>query len=324
MLPLAVSTPCLFLPYASQIFFETGNTILTTSSYHSGQKHLRYKPIALRIRRRMTPLLFLVGHYLSSCEKLLLDTVSTNSAPDWGCVASSARFDLYTQDQLFAAHYAWLFIQWIFNQILNKPTYAGSVERVMRGWNTAPLDSNALAKTLIHGNLPAIQQLLRLKDYTERKKWALNFLASLNPEQKSQKQSDWQAVWRDADMRDAEVPNKEQATIVLGNPTTMNDLWTKSARAALRDHGVELEGNELHGNAAATIRFLTDLAGLGIFNHENLPENLSEEGEEDDMYSETWSERRLSAPDEPYPPLEEEQQTMVAEQPEESGNYWDV
>lgn len=271
----------------------------------------------------MTPLLFIVGHYLSTLEKDLLNSGTNGSTPHWDCGKSSDRFDVYTQDQLFSAHYAWLFLQWIFNQVLNQPSYAGAVERAMRGWNTTPLDSNALAKTLIHGNLAAVKQFLQLKDYTERKKWALSFLANLNPEQKQQKHpSDWQAAWQKADLRDADVPNKEQALMVLSNPTKMDGLWTKGARASLQDHGIELEGNELHGNAATTIRFLTDLAGFGLFNREALPENLSDE---EDMYSEVGSERGPSMSDEGHAFSEEEEQQMIAEeQSEGGGNYWDV
>ncbi|GAB7352123.1 hypothetical protein MBLNU459_g2618t1 [Dothideomycetes sp. NU459] len=300
-----------------------------TLLYHSAQKHLRYRPVALRIRRRMTPLLFLISHYLSSCEKYLLESGTHGSipGPDWNGVQSSDRFELYTGEQIFAAHYAWLFLRWVFNQILNKPTYAGSVERAVRGWNTAPLDSNALTKVLIHGNLIAVNNFLRLKDYTERKKWALNFLAGLNPDQKQQKQPDWPAAWRNADMRDAEIPTKEKAIVMLGSPSTMDCLWTKGARVALSNHGIELEVNELHPNAAATIHFLTDLAGFGLFSHDAIPDNITED--EDTAYSEDDGETRTSGQDESNASLqeeaEEEEVRIVEEEgPESAGNYWDV
>ncbi|KAL1303208.1 hypothetical protein AAFC00_006628 [Neodothiora populina] len=258
------------------------------TNYHSAMKQVRFQPVALRLRRKMTPLLFTLSHYLSSCQQNLQSSqiafyLSGEPTTFWNGIEAPERYTAYTRDQLFSTHYCWLFLDWMFKSLLSRPSYAGAIERTMRGWTSTPLDAPSLTQVLVHGNLSAIKTLMRLKDYGERKKWARNFLRTLDPEQSLQT---WASAWENLDMRpqqqqkDSALPTRAQATAILRGPGKADVLWTRGAARRLSALGIELDENELHGNSATTMRFLTDLVGFDMF-HEPPPEDLREDSDSD-------------------------------------------
>lgn len=270
----------------------------------------------------MTPLLFILSHYLSSCQQNLLESqiaysLSGEPTAFWNGMELPERYTCYTRDQLFAAHYCWLFLEWIFNTILSRPSYAGTIERTMRGWTSTPLDGPSLTQVLVHGNLTAVKQLMRLKDYGERKKWAKTFLRSLDPVQNP---LGWSVMWESLDMRHGDVPNKAQATAILRGPGKADSLWTRGAARRLLAQGIELEDNELRGNSATTMRFLADMAGFDLF-HEAPPDDIDDDPESDIENMEDHDEDEGN--DGSTTP---EDQEIIDEllQAEGGANYWDI
>lgn len=298
-------------------------------SYHMTKKHARSHPIARRITKRMTPLLFTFSHYLTSSQRTLLTSppcisLASSHQPSsfWSTLESPDHYALYTRDQLFQTHYTYLFLSWTLRTILNRPTWAGTIERTVRGWTTSPLDAGALTQVLVHGNLRAIKQLMRLKDYGERKRWAHSFLRGLDPELNP---LGWKHAWQYLDMCSespsstsssfgptttkaaaspsypspypspsssssfisiSSIPSKTQAQALSAGPTKAdaNSLWTPGAATTLRTkYGIELEDNERHSNAATTIAFLCDMAGFDLF-RESMPEGFGEDEDDDDDY----------------------------------------
>lgn len=188
----------------------------------------------------------------------------------------------------------------------------------MKGWTSTPLDPASLAQVLVHGNLTAVKQLLRQKDYSERKKWAKGFLRNLDPEQDA---IGWSAAWEALDMRHGDIPNKAQATAILRGPGKGDGLWTRGAEKRLGQQGIELEDNELHGNASTTMRFLIDLAGFDLF-HEQPPEDM-----EEDEDSEIEDCGEPDGEDAGFSLTEEDQEVMdeiLGLDNGGGGNYWDV
>lgn len=244
-------------------------------------------------------------------------SLSGESTTFWNGMEAPERFSCYNREQLFSAHYCWLFLDWIFKTILSRPSYAGSIERTVRGWTSTPLDKASLTQVLVLGNLTAVKHLLRLKDYGERKKWAKNFLRSINPELNS---LSWQVTWENLDLRQGKVPSKAQATAILRGPGIADNLWTRGAARRLLAQGIELEENELHGNVATTMRFLTDMAGFDMF-HEEPPQDLHEDGGSDDE-----EEEALQAPveDERSFAMSDDIHHSIDDIIEEGDNYWDV
>ena len=92
----------------------------------------------------MTPLLFILSAYLSRVKALVLDLASSDDLS----VECQAHVDAHTVAMLQGTpiydlrmlHYMWLFLLWLLNALIARPTYAGTIERTVRGWNADPLD----------------------------------------------------------------------------------------------------------------------------------------------------------------------------------------
>lgn len=279
-----------------------------------------FHPVAIRLRRRLTPLLFTISHYLSSCQSAIvasqidLAQFGGEGASPWSAMKAQEHYQPYTLQQLLSTHYCFLFLEWVFNSLLSRPSYAGTIERAVRGWTAAPLDRASLNQVLVHGNLGAVKKLFRLKDYGERKKWANTFLRKLNPETNNLA---WSEEWTNMSLRTADMPTKSEAAAILKGPAKDDSLWTQGAAERLQAVGVELEENELHGNVATTMRFLTEMVGFDLF-HEEPPEDINDDSDSEGEHSDV-----SEHDDGTVTPPDEEQYTIV-ESPEEGTNYWDV
>lgn len=243
----------------------------------------------------MTPLLFIIGHYFSSCQRILLEELDRT--------AGSATFDeefqekthsvftAYSKQNLLSTYYMWLFLSWLFNQIMNRPSYAGSVERAVRGWTAEPLDSPSLTVMLIHGNMSGVKDLLKLKTYNERRKWANAYLKTLHPDQNVR----WAEKWRSLDLVTEQQPTKDQVMFALIPRMHLDTVWMAGARPALTEIGLELSDLESRGSAAMTVRFLSDLAGYDLFHEDPPPAHILDEEEEENEEEQRAEEQEQSA-----------------------------
>ncbi|KAF2155191.1 hypothetical protein K461DRAFT_311491 [Myriangium duriaei CBS 260.36] len=249
-----------------------------TLLYHNAQRNIRFAPVAKRIRERMTPSLFLISAYLSHIKALILDLASSDDLS----VECQAHVDAHTIAMLEGIpvcdlrtlHYMWLFLLWLLNTLISRPTYAGTIERTVRGWTADPLDRCSLARILVFGNLPAIKKLLQLRDYNERRKWALNFLKSLEPEGTVK----WAEHWAKLDVGLNDAPTAAQARKGIRMDIHMHCLWTQGAQLVFEKAGDEyaLEEDEKKPSANNTVRLLADLAGYDLF-HATVPPDYDDE-----------------------------------------------
>ena len=159
-------------------------------------------------------------------------------------------------------HYTWLFLQWLLKTLICRPSYAGSIERTIRGWTADPLDQASLIRILIYGNLPAVKKLIRLRDYNERRKWALSFLNALDPDSTVKWADNWAEIETGLDM----VPSESQAKQALKINLPIHDLWIEGAAAVFRTEAEhELADDERTPTASNTVIWLGRLAGFDIF-----------------------------------------------------------
>ncbi|KAG8630288.1 hypothetical protein KVT40_001907 [Elsinoe batatas] len=249
-----------------------------TFLHANAQRNLRFAPVARQIRRRMIPLLFTLSTYLSQAKSMVLDLADSDHV-SIDCEAhmdamTSAMFEGVDLADLKEVHYMWLFILWLLNSILSVPTYAGTLERTVRGWTADPLDRCSLAKLLVLGNLPAIQKLVRLRDYKERRRWAEGFLSSLNPDVTSK----WAERWKDLDVGLDPLPLNVQAKKAMKMEINMQCLWMQGAAMVFEKAGGDhaLMDDEKHPSATTTVRLLAELAGYDLF-HAPVPHDYGEE-----------------------------------------------
>ncbi|KAF4556304.1 Hypothetical protein D9617_1g081800 [Elsinoe fawcettii] len=238
-----------------------------TFLHANAQRNLRFAPVARQIRRRMIPLLFMISTYLSQAKSLVMDLADSDDIS----VECQAHMDAMTSAMvegidladLKEVHYMWLFILWLLNSILSIPTYAGTLERTVRGWTADPLDRCSLAKLLVVGNLPAVQKLVKLRDYKERRRWAEGFLRGLSPDESTK----WSQRWRDLDVGLDPVPLDIQAKKALKMDIHMHCLWMQGAEMVFEKAGGDhaLMDDERKPSATTTVRLLADLAGYDLF-----------------------------------------------------------
>ncbi|TKX24626.1 F-box domain-containing protein 2 [Elsinoe australis] len=245
-----------------------------TFLHANAQRNLRFAPVAKQIRRRMIPLLFTVSTYLSQSKSLVMNLADSDDIS----VECQAHLDAQTIAMLDGmeipdlkeVHYMWLFLLWLLNSILSVPTYAGTLERTVRGWTADPLDRCSLARLLVFGNLPAIKKLIRLRDYKERRRWAESFLKSLKPEESVK----WTKRWRELDAGLDPVPLEPQAKKAMKMDIHMHCLWMKGAELVFEKAGGDnvLMDDEKKPSATTTVRLLADLAGYDLF-HAPVPQD---------------------------------------------------
>ncbi|GAM83236.1 hypothetical protein ANO11243_012220 [Dothideomycetidae sp. 11243] len=253
-------------------------SFLTFNSYHNAQRNIRFAPVAKRIKERMTPLLFTLSAYLSRIKVLVLEsTWQHDSAVDCNAqidVVTTAMLRGVPACDLKTLHYMWLFLLWLLNTLISRPTYAGTIERTFRGWTADPLDRSSLARILVFGNLPAIKKMLNCRDYVERRKWAQGFLKSLEPEQSIKWAEHWQALDVGLDL----LPSENQAKQAVKVDLHMQSLWTQGAQAVFEELGEEsaLLEDEKKPSANNTVRLLADLAGYDLF-HASIPPDYEED-----------------------------------------------
>ncbi|PNS21389.1 hypothetical protein CAC42_1168 [Sphaceloma murrayae] len=245
-----------------------------TFLHSNAQRNLRFAPVAKQIRERMIPLLFTISTYLSQSKALVMNLADADgisgecqASMDAQTFAMLSGMDLPDLKEL---HYMWLFLLWLLNSITSIPTYAGTLERTVRGWTADPLDKCSLARLLVLGNLPAVKKLVKLRDYKERRKWAEGFLKCLNPDESVK----WSKRWQELDVGLDPVPIEVQARKAIKMDIHMDCLWMKGAEMVFDKAEGEhvLMDDEKRPSATTTVRLLASLAGYDLF-HSPVPQN---------------------------------------------------
>lgn len=222
----------------------------------------------------MTPLLFVISAYLADIKSLVLDLASRDdSSIDYQEEVNAhteAMLSGMPPDDLKSLHYMWLFLLWLLNTLISRPTYAGTIERTVRGWTSDPLDRTSLTRILIFGNLSTLRKLIQLRDYNSRRKWAQTFLKTLDPDETIK----WAEHWQDLDVGVEPAPPAERAARAMKLDMHMQCLWTEGALRAFESAGEEnaLMDDERGPSANNTVRLLADLAGYDLF-HSSVPQD---------------------------------------------------
>jgi hypothetical protein len=74
----------------------------------------------------------------------------------------------YSGDTLLEAHQIYQILHASLSRALRPPSYAGTVERSLRGWRRAPASNDDIVKLLIFGNLPAVWRVMTKSTYNTR------------------------------------------------------------------------------------------------------------------------------------------------------------
>ena len=212
------------------------HTLRRANTYSEQGKQGMFDVVKAQLKTKMVPLLLTIQHYLENLAAHLLAT-STQRQIDEGTDSSDiddSIFETYGADHLLQVHKCWMFLSWLSNQILSRPSYAGTMERTMRGWLTDPLDHYDFRLFFVFGNVRAIKDLVELPSYKHRRKAVEAWMRGLDPHQNVLWTQNWQKMATKLD----EHPDKEQASAALKLKLSADDIWAKGAQAALKKHGL--------------------------------------------------------------------------------------
>lgn len=175
----------------------------------------------------MVPLLFMLGRFLEQHRKAMLVRCLGREGEDRPFELASGRgivdfekkilgdyfprptsgdeeldtlfveADQSTDDRktLVDLYYMHCFLKQVLTRHLRPPTYAGHVERVVRGWTLRPASQHEVAIVLSLGGTELILEILERKAYNDRRRVAEDFVRSLyckaNPS--------WRQSWEQLD-----------------------------------------------------------------------------------------------------------------------------
>lgn len=240
-------------------------------------------PVWKRLCNNMIPLLLTIEHYLASIRLSVLKRCSEQEQQQQQqgrgeryCMHDDSEIvRSYELKHLLGSHQTWLFLSWVFNQLLKPPSYAGPVERAVRGWYLDPIRPHDFTRLLVLGNLGSIQLLLRLKDYKERRRAIESALEELDPERNANFGRSWAALGLEA----REIPSQVTASNAIKLKLLPGEVWVESARNLLiEQHLLDPESDTDIGTPVQTMNFLTYLAGYEIL-HRRPPVFEHERGE---------------------------------------------
>lgn len=208
---------------------------INTDQYRQGLFGL----VKIRLKDRMTPLLFTIQAYLE-----LLAASHLSCPDDSGQLVREAEHTFFASlapDHLLQTHKCFHFLTWLSNQILSRPSYAGTMERTMRGWLSDPLDVANFRLYLLFGNLAALRQLVQLPSYKHRRKAVEAWLRRMDPEQDVL----WKENWaRAGSVGNGCAPGREEGARGLQLRLDAEQIWVRAAREALVEKGSIKAGEE--------------------------------------------------------------------------------
>ena len=231
---------------------------IDTDQYRQGLFGL----VKIRLREKMMPLLFTIQAYLELKAAALLSPSST--AENDQCDKTSREHTFFTSLQpphLHQSHKCFLFLTWLSNQILARPSYVGTMERTMRGWLSDPLDITNYHLYFLFGGVGALAKLVQLPSYKHRRRAVEAWTRGLDPEQNVL----WREKWGMMVAKFGVVPGREEVVRALGLKLAVEEIWVERAREALVEGGSLKAGEEGEvGTPWQTMDFLCDIAGYDV------------------------------------------------------------
>ncbi|OQO01736.1 hypothetical protein B0A48_12773 [Cryoendolithus antarcticus] len=158
----------------------------------------------------------------------------------------------YPEDYFAQAAAALPFISWLVQQLLHRPSYAGFIERTLRGWHGDALDLTTFEWYLLLTNIFGLTQILQAKTYKERKNVVVNGLRQLDPKASVRWRERWREVEFEVDGEQA-LGHKEMQSLVA----LIRTLGNVKAFAVPLGEGAPFGG---YGHSREAMQYLRELA----------------------------------------------------------------
>jgi hypothetical protein len=180
---------------------ELANFVLRDTLKHTSD---RQRQMWTSVYEKMIPLVFGVGYFLEEHRRVILERdlgqirprshhgydICTTSGITNAERAILKRLDPPLRLQFF---YMYCFIVQVLSRKLRPPTYAGSIEKFLRGWSGQPADEEDIAFVLVLGGIGQVAKLMACRNYSQRRRLLHMFITRLSPHESAS----WRASWRD-------------------------------------------------------------------------------------------------------------------------------
>ncbi|KAI9707282.1 MAG: hypothetical protein M1836_000242 [Candelina mexicana] len=149
----------------------------------------KFQPQRDRMWRRMIPWLLVLFHFFESYRSNLIEHLLNRTEPLPSAEPDSPhhlQVDIisnYSPQILLVAHEIYRLLLRSFSRKLRPPTYAGRLERSIRGWKKPPPAEAELVKVLLAGGLPEVNRIFQAPNYAERRRRIEDFVCVIDSRQ---------------------------------------------------------------------------------------------------------------------------------------------
>ncbi|KAF2707380.1 hypothetical protein K504DRAFT_458815 [Pleomassaria siparia CBS 279.74] len=265
---------------------ELANFVLRDTLKHTSE---RQRQMWTSTYEKMIPLVFGVGYFLEEHRRVILERdlgriqyyrvqnvgfdICTTSAITNDERAIVKRLDPPLRLQFF---YMYRFIVQVLSRKLRPPTYAGSLEKFLRGWSGQAADSEDIAFVLVLGGIGQIAKLLACPNYSQRRRLLHTFITRLSPHESV----GWRAHWRDVGvLSPALLDDIPCASIGI---TQLDQIWQPMMEDMMRPDCREFteQQKERYHEVMLSKKFINELMGYDVLRGQQADGDDSDDEEE--------------------------------------------
>ena len=137
----------------------------------TGSRVKQFQPYRQRLREALMKPAFIVMHYLETFRTGLVESGphATES------LSPSSIASYYPANVIVPTYQFHRLMMAALRQRLRPPSYAGTLERVVRGWHREPATNEELATLLLFGGVEQVYRIVKIKTYADRMKELRHF-----------------------------------------------------------------------------------------------------------------------------------------------------
>ncbi|KAF2000412.1 hypothetical protein P154DRAFT_522603 [Amniculicola lignicola CBS 123094] len=238
-----------------------------TLRYTSDRQRQMWKSVC----ERMLSMVFTVGYFLEEHRRVILERDLGRIRP-----RSCIGYDICTTPGIIEQEreivkgldpplrlqyfYMYCFMVQVLTRKLRPPTYAGKVEKLVRGWTRQPVCSEDIAFVLVLGGISQVAKLLACKNYSERRRLLHTFITRLSPHESV----NWRSHWRDLGVTSRALLDDIPCTSI--GITQLDQIWEPVIAEMMRPESRDLTEHQKarYEEVRASKKYINELMGYDV------------------------------------------------------------
>jgi hypothetical protein len=271
---------------------ELANFVLKDTLRHTSE---RQRQLWTSVYEKMIPLVFAVGYFLEEHRRVILERDLGRIRPRHHigydiCTTPGiteeerAIFKRLDQPLRLQYFYMYCFIVQVLTRKLRPPTYAGSLEKFVRGWTRQPACNEDIAFVLVLGGISQVAKLLSCSNYSDRRRHLHTFITRLSPHESVA----WRSHWRDVGViSPALLDDLPCASIGI---TQLDQIWEPLIKDMMRPESREFTEHQKREflEVRASKKYVNELMGYDILRGrpaEGDDSDADDDGDDQDVYA---------------------------------------